>query len=160
MMQRKEGTMIKAEDLRIGDLVKINENCSLKEGVISYITEIRTRGIFEKEDFVKVKHFDSDWEFGVWCCNIDPIPLTPEILEKNGWKLHKHHKRNNYDDVSWSSYHKPAETNISLRFYPEEKTFFLFLYTQEISETPIRYIHQFQHILWALYLDTNLKILE
>lgn len=81
--------MIKAEDLRVGDLVRINENCSLKEGVISYITEIRTRGIFEKEDFVKLKHFDSDWEFGVWCRNIDPIPLTPEILEKNGFEMRK-----------------------------------------------------------------------
>ena len=78
---------------------------------------------------------------------IKPIPLIPEILEKNGWKLHKHHERNSYDDVSWSSYHKPAETNISLIFYQEEKAFFPFLYAQEISETPIRYIHQLQHLL-------------
>lgn len=89
---------------------------------------------------------------------IEGIPLTKEILEKNGWKLHKHRKRDSYNDVSWSSYHKPEETNISLRFYPEEKAFFLFLYTQEISETPIRYVHQFQHILWALDNNINFKI--
>ena len=99
----------------------------------------------------------------IYCTNlykhrIVPIPLTIEILEKNGWKLLKHHERNSYDDVSWSSYHKPAETNISLVFYPEEEAFFLFLYAQEISETPIRYIHQFQHILWALYKNVNFKI--
>lgn len=40
---------------------------------------------------------------------IKGIPLTSEILEKNGWKLLKHHKRNSYDDVPWTSYHKPAE---------------------------------------------------
>lgn len=87
-----------------------------------------------------------------------PIPLTPEILEKNGWKLHKHHERNSYDDVSWSSYHKPAETNISLRFYQEEKAFFLFLYAQEISETPIRYIHQLQHLLFGLGINHEMEV--
>lgn len=89
---------------------------------------------------------------------IKPIPLTPEILEKNGWKLHKHHERNSYDDVSWSSYHKPAETNISLIFYQEEKAFFPFLYAQEISETPIRYIHQLQHLLFGLELNSEMEV--
>ena len=89
---------------------------------------------------------------------IEGIPLTKEIIEKNGWKLHKYHKRDSYDTVPWSSYHKPAETNISLRFYPEEKAFFLFLYAQEISETPIKYVHQFQHILWVLDNNVNFKI--
>ena len=93
-----------------------------------------------------------------WVDNIVPIPLTPEILEKNGWKLHKHHERNSYDDVSWSSYHKPAETNISLRFYQEEEAFFLFLYAQEISETPIRYIHQLQHLLYGLGIDHEMNV--
>ena len=86
------------------------------------------------------------------------VPITPEILEKNGWKFLKHHERNSYDDVSWSNYHKPAETNISLRFYPEEEAFFLFLYTQEISETPIRYIHQLQHLLFGLGLNSEMEV--
>lgn len=89
---------------------------------------------------------------------IKPIPLTTEILEKNGWKLLKHHKRNSYDDVSWSSYHKPAETNISLIFYQEEKAFFPFLYAQEISEAPIRYIHQLQHLLFGLGLNSEMEV--
>ena len=82
------------------------------------------------------------------------VPITPEILEKNGWKFLKHHERNSYDDVSWDSYHKPAETNISLIFYQEEEAFFLFLYAQEISEKPIRYIHQLQHLLFSLGLNS------
>lgn len=91
---------------------------------------------------------------------IEGIPLIKEILEKNEWKLHKHRKRDSYDDVSWSSYRKPEETNISLRFYPEEKAFFLFLYAQEISETPIRYVHQFQHLLFGLELNSKIDIHE
>ena len=84
--------------------------------------------------------------------------LTPEILEKNGWKFLKHHERNSYDDVSWDSYHKPAETNISLIFYQEEDAFFPFLYAQEISEKPIRYIHQLQHLLFGLGLNSEMEV--
>ena len=86
------------------------------------------------------------------------VPITPEILEKNGWKFLKHHERNSYYDVSWDSYHKPAETNISLIFYREEEAFFPFLYTQEISEKPIRYIHQLQHLLFGLGLNSEMEV--
>lgn len=86
------------------------------------------------------------------------VPLTPEILEKNGWKFLKHHERDSYDDVSWSSYHKPAETNISLIFYQEAEAFFPFLYTREISEKPIRYIHQLQHLLFGLRLNSEMEV--
>lgn len=92
------------------------------------------------------------------CKDAEPIPLTPEILEKNGWKFLKHHERDSYDDVSWSSYHKPAETNISLIFYQEEEAFFPFLYAQEISEKPIRYIHQLQHLLFGLGLNSKMEV--
>lgn len=86
------------------------------------------------------------------------LKLDDGTVVLNGWKLHKHHERNSYDDVSWSSYHKPAETNISLRFYQEEKAFFLFLYAQEISETPIRYIHQLQHLLYGLGINHEMEV--
>ena len=86
------------------------------------------------------------------------VPITPKIFKKNGWKFLKHHKRNSYYDVSWDSYHKPAETNISLRFYQEEKAFFPFLYAQEISEKPIRYIHQLQHLLFGLGLNSEMEV--
>ena len=86
------------------------------------------------------------------------VPITSEILEKNGWKFLKHHERNSYDDVSWDSYHKPAETNISVIFYQEEEAFFPFLYAQEISEKPIRYIHQLQHLLFGLGLNSEMEV--
>ncbi len=92
------------------------------------------------------------------CKDAEPIPLTPEILEKNGWKFLKHHERDSYDDVSWSSYNKPTETNISLIFYQEEEAFFPFLYSQEISEKPIRYIHQLQHLLFSLGIKHEMEV--
>ena len=145
--------MIKAEDLRIGDLVKINENCSLKEGVISYITEIRTRGIFEKEDCVKVKHFDSDWEFGVRCCNINPIPLTPEILRKN---------EIDYLNEGVVTYNKRIHRGIILVLRPYGKVFDVIIkrnwHAKGCHIRYIEYIHELQHLLWALGRNANLKI--
>lgn len=149
--------MIKAEDLRVGDLVRINENCSLKEGVISYITEIRTRGIFEKEDFVKLKHFDSDWEFGVWCRNIDPIPLTIEILEKNRFEVGYPEKCYN---KFISSPGRKLTRFLSIENWPIEWKVFL-NYTDRADYVLLRfvkYVHELQHILWALGADANLKV--
>lgn len=150
--------MIKAEDLRIGDLVRINENCSLKEGVISYITEIRTQGIFEKEDFVKLKHFDSDWEFGVWCRNIDPIPLTTEILEKNRFEVVYPEKCYN---KFISSPGRKLIRFLSIENWPTEWKVFL-KYTNRTDHYVllrfVKYVHELQHILWALGADANLTI--
>lgn len=89
---------------------------------------------------------------------VEPIPLTFEILKKIGWKLREHHKREYYEDVEWYAYHKPALTNISLRFYPKEEAFSPFLYREEISEKPIQYVHQLQHLLFGLGLDSNFEL--
>ena len=86
------------------------------------------------------------------------VPLTSDILEKNGWKLYKYHKRSNYDDVSWIIYNKPADLKISLVYYIDEEAFFLFIYAEEISDIPIKYVHQVQHILWILGKNTNFKL--
>lgn len=153
--------MIKANDLKPGDLVRVCEdNWQIKKGTICEILSIDLFHKYCSElNWVTVSNPNSYIDkVRLRCIDIEGIPLTLEILEKNKWKLHKYHKRDNYDDVSWSSYYKPEETNISLRFYLEEKAFFLFLYAQEISETPIRYVHQFQHILWALDNNVNFKI--
>lgn len=143
-----------------GDIVKIEYGEAA--GKIGFVTNaiLKRKGSYGLFVFIGKEFQGSskdDW-ISTYNDEVSPIPLTPEILEKNGWKLHKHHERNSYDDVSWSSYHKPAETNISLIFYQEEKAFFPFLYAQEISETPIRYIHQLQHILFGLKINHEIKI--
>ena len=126
----------------------------IKGDIVMYDNKIHT--IIDK---LELNNYELSYiEHPVHQLELSGVLLTPEILEKNGWKLHKHHKRDSYDDVSWSSYHKPAETKISLRFYPEEKAFFLFLYAQEISEKPIRYIHQLQHLLFGLGLNSEMEV--
>ena len=126
----------------------------IKGDIVMYDNKIHTI-----MDALGVNNYELSYiEHPVHQLELSGVPITPEILEKNGWKFLKHHERNSYDDVSWDSYHKPAETNISLIFYQEEEAFFPFLYTQEISEKPIRYIHQLQHLLFGLGINHEMKV--
>lgn len=90
--------------------------------------------------------------------NLVPIPLTFEILERNGWKLREHHEDKHFYDIEWYLYNNPSITNISLRFYPEKKAFFPFLYKEEIFEKPIQYVHQLQHLLFGLGIDFDFNL--
>lgn len=42
--------MIKAEDLRIGDLVIVNENCSLEQGTIGKVSEVRSTPLYKENE--------------------------------------------------------------------------------------------------------------
>ena len=115
--------------------------------------------IYTITDTVRFNDYNlSDIDYSVDQLELSGVPLTFKILENNGWKLYKYHIRSYYDDITWIVYYKPSELEISLVLYVEENAFFLFLYAKEISETPIKYIHQLQHILWVLTNNTKLKI--
>lgn len=142
--------MIKAKDLRIGDLVIVNENCSLEQGTIGKVSEVRSTPLYkENEGSIGLKPISNDrWPWGVLCRNIDPIPLTPEILEKNGFNMRE-------DTVVY------AKNRLGLKPLGDGKGYQVglgslrFLY---VKVRIIKYVHELQHIIWALGLDANLKI--
>lgn len=146
--------MIKAEDLRIGDLVIVNENCSLEQGTIGKVSEVRSTPLYkENEGSIGLKPISDDrWPYGVLCHNIDPIPLTPEILEKNGWK-----KRTE----GWYFMMISKYMYLSVEFgYENGIRVFLKRTTDGlyVKLNVANNVHELQHILWALGLDANLKI--
>lgn len=146
--------MIKAEDLRIGDLVIVNENCSLEQGTIGKVSEVRSTPLYkENEGSIGLKPISNDrWPYGVLCRNIDPIPLTPEILEKNGWK-----KRTE----GWYFMMISKYMYLSVEFgYENGIRVFLKRATDGlyVKLNIANNVHELQHILWALGLDANLKI--
>lgn len=146
--------MIKAEDLRIGDLVIVNENCSLEQGTIGKVSEVRSTPLYkENEGSIGLKPISNDrWPYGVLCRNIDPIPLTPEILEKNGWK-----KRTE----GWYFMMISKYMYLSVEFgYDNGIRVFLKRTTDGlyVKLNVANNVHELQHILWALGKDANLKI--
>lgn len=146
--------MIKAEDLRIGDLVIVNENCSLEQGTIGKVSEVRSTPLYkENEGSIGLKPISNDrWPYGVLCRNIDPIPLTPEILEKNGWK-----KRTE----GWYFMMISKYMYLSVEFgYENGIRVFLKRNTDGlyVKLNVANNVHELQHILWALGLDAEIKL--
>ena len=81
--------MINAEDLRIGDIVQTNKDCMFPKDTLCIVTEIYPdRQHEDKKGVVSLKavNDDDDGPWWAWCCNIDGVPVTPEILRNNDFK--------------------------------------------------------------------------
>ena len=77
--------------------------------------------------------------------DILPIPLTTEILEKNGWK-----------SINGKYALKIKNANYVVLEFTEDG---IYTYINENTMLfTIKYIHELQHLLYALHIDSNLKI--
>ena len=145
--------MIKAEDLRIGDLVIVNKiGCMVPKGTMCKVVAIDSEKSFEEMNLkgcatlIELEVNYCNISFGIWCKYISPIPLTPEILEKNGWKRDKlvpyiyGHEAHNIEVIC-----TPNSEWVDVTFKGE-------------TIHRIKYVHELQHILWALGLDAELKV--
>ena len=150
--------MIKPEDLRIGDLVRTNRDCAFPKGTMCVVADIRFGNVFKDKkgavDLSAVGDNDDDGPWGVWGCNIEGIPLTPELLGKNEFKEEQHQK----DGASewYDFYHYGLGINIVYEVAKKESKFAVYLDGKKLRE--IKYAHELQHILWALGLNAELKL--
>lgn len=140
--------MIKAEDLMVGNLVKV----------------IGTESVFTDGEICSVESVDRiygvaslkgiDW--GVEECGflknsreIDPIPLTPEILERNGFEMRE-------DTVVY------AKNRLALKPLDDEKGYQVGLGSLRlfyVKVSVIKYVHELQNILyWIDGENANLTI--
>lgn len=85
---------------------------------------------------------------------IKPVILTPEILEKNGWK-----RTQIFIDDDGLEFHTyiDDERCLDLQYYPQYKKFAAFICKQE-ALSDIEYVHQLQHLLFGLGLPMDLKV--
>ncbi len=81
--------------------------------------------------------------------DILPIPLTPEILEKNGWKN---------DDYDW--YRLP--TKRAYLYMTKDKTtlgeFLVCVGLDRHNLNSINFVHQLQHLLFGLGLNSEMEV--
>lgn len=149
--------MIKPEDLRIGDLVMVsNDNCMIPKGALCEVVAIDSERACEDKKGLAglLQTVREEWEFshGVWCNNIEGIPLTPELLEKNGFKEEQHQKEGTSE---WYDYYH-YDLGINIVYEVEGNKFAAYLDGKKLRE--IQYVHELQHILWALGLNAELKV--
>lgn len=137
--------MIHQKDLRLGDLVQITEDLlEYKQGDTFVVIDI-------SEDYIGLRSPDkSDGRPDMYTIgdHIEGVPLTPEILEKNGVEMRE-------DTVVY------AKNRLSLKPLEDEKGYQVGLGSLHffyVKVKIVKYVHQLQHILWALGEDANLKI--
>lgn len=152
--------MIKAEDIKIGDIVRVCRDCMFPEGSVCIVTQVnseRTRK--EKKGCVTLSCVDGtdDGSLGVWCSHIEGVPLTPAILEKNGFYSKEPRK-------CYIKYFGGSSRCLCRYFYIERRSYgwVVFIKVEGLSDSvmirQIKYVHEFQHILWAMGIDDALEI--
>ena len=149
--------MIKPEDIRIGDLVRTNRDCAFPKDTKCVVTDIRTgKTLKDKKGIVILSaiYDDDDGPWGAWCCYIEGIPVTFEFLEKNGFKEERHQKEGTSEWYDY--YHYDLGINIVYEIEEKESKFAVYLDGKKLRE--IQYVHELQHILWALGLNAELKL--
>lgn len=147
--------MIKPEDLKIGDLVRVNRDCAFPKGTRCVVTDIRSeKALKDKKGIVSLSaiYDDDDGPWGAWCCYIEGIPVTSEFLEKNGFKEEQHQKEGASEWYDFYHY----DLGINIVYEVEENKFAAYLDGKKLRE--IQYAHELQHLLWALGLDAELKV--
>lgn len=85
--------MIKATELMTGDYVRVNRpGLCIEEGTVVQILLVDSAESivnFNLKGSAGCKPIDDDDYVGcIWLNYLDPIPLTEEILRKNGWEYH------------------------------------------------------------------------
>lgn len=74
---------------------------------------------------------------------VKPILLTPEILEKNGWKK---------DDATWIF----KKGNISIFILLDDETYAVYLLGVRVLE--FHFVHELQHLLFGLGTNNNMEV--
>lgn len=122
-----------------GDLV-------MCDGKICKVEEIKNNYLFKTKNYTL--QFPNSNSYSVEEKDITSIPITPEILEKNGWKKQK--RGNGYVGFSFKRNKFPT-----IHFQGIE---LLYVNVPSISSIFLRYVHDLQHLLFGLGLDSNIKL--
>lgn len=134
---------MRVQDLKTGDWVEVDGRKRRVYEVIAYSdsaeNKVRVLEQWLKQKNVYVRHpiFEKD---------IKPIPLTADILTANGF-------RPQWDYIFTFPANKPNELWLWDKDGEWEVT-----YNNNDLLTTIRFVHELQHLLWALGLDDNLKV--
>lgn len=155
--------MIKPEDLRTGDLVRVSHDCMFSRGTMCVVTDINPLKVFkDKKGVVSLSAIndEDDGPWGTWCCNVEGIPVTPEILNKNGFK----------EEIVGEYYTKPLDNEedllarylaVKLQIGIDNWAVFIRYcrLPDQVLIRRIQYVHELQNTLWGvLGLDAKLKL--
>ena len=83
------------------------------------------------------------------------VPLTPEILEKNGWKIEDVNPNDLSNIVSKGIMYRAIKDKEILFFHKGASVFTCPLNWRKIE---IRFVHQLQHLIFGLGLNSEMEV--
>lgn len=125
-----------------GDLVMVKESALrfAKDKIFKVISSLSS-------GFVKVVMLnDSSTTYSISNNSVRPIPLTPEILEKNGWKKFKRPYSSDY------CYRRKSYPTLNIR--SEKEVYFHW----GDHDRSIITIHQLQHLIFGLGINHEMEV--
>lgn len=160
---------MEAKELMIGDLVRVSRDGCFKKGTIVKVHGIDADNVFTEKGLkgsatcMAVNDPDRV-TCGVWCDNLEPIPLTAEILEQNGFVTKD---KPDY----WAGYrsytykYSEGSTGLTFRLFHDAGKY-KWSGKCEISLNSLpywirfEYLHVLQHILKICGIDKEITIKE
>ena len=136
---------MKANELMIGGYFRVNrDGLCIKKGTIVRIVGIDGEDKLEGKGLVCAVHCHpldrEQYDGGIWLAYLDPIPLTPEILEKNGFGY--------VESDSELSHYYPGEpfycADIDFHIGTDRRGHFWLNYDNN-SIYGLRFVHELQH---------------
>lgn len=144
--------MINIKELSIGNYLRVaREGLFIKKGTIIKINGIDSEDKFMEKGLVGLIscHPLDKYQFdgGMWLAYLEPIEITPEILEKSGWKI----SINAINPMKWFAYLEEKAVIV--------KSSDLVTVTVDTGmKTPFRYVHQLQNILTFCGIDKGIEL--
>ena len=107
-------------------------------------------------DALGVNNYELSYiEHPVHQLELSGVPLTPEILEKNGWKIEDVNPNDLSNIVSKGIMYRAIKDKEILFFQKGASVFTCPLNWRKIE---IRYVHQLQHLLFGLGLNSEMEV--
>ena len=137
------------EELMIGDIVDVHRCECVADGGHFQEWDEYGKVVSITEDYITIKYIGREEDYGFEDVNeedIKPIPLTPEILEKNGFR-----KQNNSSGV----------IRLDTYWLGEEIGFHLHSFGADYYQfglAKIRYVHELQRALRMCGITKEIKI--
>lgn len=145
----------------IGDWVRVNrDGLCIKKDTIVQVRGIDGDDKIEEKGLFGSAHChpldEAQFDGGIWLDYLDPIPITPEILEKNGFKMFA---LNEDEAVGFCGKWWSNDGDVMVKKFKFEYMGDMFYMSSRNSKiSNIRSVHQFQNALRLCGINKEITI--
>lgn len=145
---------MKINELQIGNWVYLGEKAQFPMQITSIF------GCLDGDDGTVYLDFEGN-EGDIWDVNIEdmrPIPITEELLEKNGFKRSENNVWRDYElEATWD-YETKDMQSFTLEKYPNDDNLVCGYGSCLWNGVNIKYVHELQNAMRMVGIEWNIKL--